>query len=340
MNSPIELHVKRDKAPAMVAEMARILKLPMEKDCQKSFLQLTPPFGQGFIMSYHASDGLDAVILDCRLSQPLHLTLHGPDAQPMHLFTISEGALNVKSEKGSFSLTPLQAAIHGDYGDGEYALVLPSETKVTVLMTMIHRKLFFEEIACGVLKLPAELLRVIKGSGETHQQFLYTDIFHLPAVDAVQEIVTNKDRGLLHSTHCSAMIYQNMYLLLNEYKRQSNFSNRRILRGAEKIKLIQAAEKIIGSNLQSPPTIPMLAKMVGINQQTLKNGFRQVYGMTINQYLTERRLTQASALIATGGMSIGEIADCVGYANGGYFSRKFKEKYGVAPSKFNELQES
>lgn len=106
------------------------------------------------------------------------------------------------------------------------------------------------------------------------------------------------------------------------------------MRRQERIQLIRDAENILVGRLVDPPTIPQLARMVGLNQQTLKQGFRQLFGRTINQHLNNNRLNQAGVLIKAGELSMGEIAREVGYNNPGYFSRKFREKYGVSPRSF------
>lgn len=318
----------------MVAELGRKLQLPLEEDCQKSFMQLKEDFGSGIIAAYETNRGLDTVLLKCRLQQPVELKLGGAFSLPLYFYTVGKGQVEVACETGKFSIGPLQGTIHGAYGAGLYTIQLPANEDLLIMLSLVHRKLFFEEIECGVLQVPPELLRVVSGNTREGQQFLFQDIYHLPAVDTLHDIVNHTERGLLHSAHASAKIYENMFLLLNEYKRLHERKYSRLVRDAAKINTIRAAEKIISTRLQDPPTIPMLAKMVGINQQTLKMGFRQLYGKTINTYLNDRRLDQAGLLISTGGMSIAEVASAVGYSNGGYFSRKFKQKYGVTPSKF------
>jgi AraC-like DNA-binding protein len=48
------------------------------------------------------------------------------------------------------------------------------------------------------------------------------------------------------------------------------------------------------------------------------------------EYLTNRRMETAKALILDGKHKIGEIADSLGYSPYS-FSRAFKKKYGVTP---------
>ena len=324
----------------MVSEMARLLQLPLEKDCQKAFLHLEPTVGEGTVAAYHTNKGLDSILFDVQLARPVQLIFTGRRAQPIMLFTVASGAVQVTCAEEQFRVATLQSTIHGAYGPGAYRIELPANQPLRVLLSSVHRKSFFDQIACGVLDLPPTLLDVVKGNYAAGHTFLFQDIVHLPAVDCVHSITNCDNIGLLHSTHASAQIYENMFALFSEYKRINQRSNPRVIRHADKINTIQAAEEVLLSNLRTPPTIPELARTVGINQQTLKMGFRQLYGMTINQFVNNHRLERASKLITSSGLSIAEVADIVGYSNGGYFARRFKQKYGVNPSQFQATFEA
>lgn len=72
--------------------------------------------------------------------------------------------------------------------------------------------------------------------------------------------------------------------------------------------------------------------MVGLNDCTLKRGFRQVFHTTAFGYLHHQRLEKAGQLLAIGEMSIGEVARAVGFADRSYFAAAFRKQYGVNPS--------
>jgi AraC-like DNA-binding protein len=94
------------------------------------------------------------------------------------------------------------------------------------------------------------------------------------------------------------------------------------------------AKHILDENLDSPPSIVDLAKQVGVNEFKLKNGFRQVHGMTPYKYLTEQRLEVARQLLWERQMNVTEAAFAVGYSSLSHFAKIFHEKYGVFPHKY------
>ncbi len=51
-------------------------------------------------------------------------------------------------------------------------------------------------------------------------------------------------------------------------------------------------------NISNPPSLIELARQVGINECTLKRGFRQIFGNTMFGYLHDYRMEQARQLLS------------------------------------------
>ena len=57
-------------------------------------------------------------------------------------------------------------------------------------------------------------------------------------------------------------------------------------------------------------------------------------GMSVTTYINCVKLDYAAQLLRTGEMNVTQIADYLGYSDGGYFSRLFRKRFGICPSKF------
>lgn len=104
----------------------------------------------------------------------------------------------------------------------------------------------------------------------------------------------------------------------------------------EKEKILKAKD-ILLSSLNNPPTIPELSLLIGTNQCYLKKGFKEVYGLTVYEYVQEQRMLKAKLLLSTSNFTISQVADEIGYSSAGNFSNAFKKYAGVFPS---ELQQN
>ncbi|MCR5789736.1 MAG: response regulator [Lachnospiraceae bacterium] len=64
--------------------------------------------------------------------------------------------------------------------------------------------------------------------------------------------------------------------------------------------------------------------------------FKSETGITLNQYITEYRLSRACELLKDPRNRIAEIAGQVGYSDSNYFSKIFRKSYGFSPSEYRE----
>lgn len=61
--------------------------------------------------------------------------------------------------------------------------------------------------------------------------------------------------------------------------------------------------------------------------------------MSLREYLNMLRMEDAKALLAYSELNITEISVAVGFNESGYFSRVFKEYYGMSPQKYRSHPE-
>jgi len=99
------------------------------------------------------------------------------------------------------------------------------------------------------------------------------------------------------------------------------------------IEAIKKAKDILIQNMQNPPSIIELSRMVAINDFKLKKGFKEVFGITPYNLLVDYRLELAKKIFQEGDMNINEIAEYIGYKYTQSFSRAFMQKYGIQPKK-------
>lgn len=333
-----EIRLRKGRAEYMLNQIARQLDVTVEKDCRRSQLAIPTGYGGGEVIVYSNMSGMDALLFDLPGRVSWRLTVDEQSAEPLTFFTVCSGVIEATSPTESFRISALQCAIHGGFNGESHHYHLAGDEGMVLMMTFVYKQEFFDGMDCASLRVPEDLLVVIEDLENAKPHFLFSDIFHLPIINAVQDILAQKDLGLLNSSFAAAKVHEALFLQIHEYKNHTENSSRRIVRHHEKIQLIRDAEQILISRLKNPPTIPELSRMVGLNQQTLKQGFRQLYGKSINQYLNNKRLEQAGILIRAGELSLREVSLEIGYNNPGYFSRRFREKYGVTPRYFSQAR--
>jgi two-component system response regulator YesN len=81
-------------------------------------------------------------------------------------------------------------------------------------------------------------------------------------------------------------------------------------------------------------SLQQAADVVHLNKTYLSELFKKETGISFNHYLTQLRIERAKELIAAGGVTIGVLAEQVGYPDGSYLTKVFKKMTGMTPNEF------
>lgn len=96
------------------------------------------------------------------------------------------------------------------------------------------------------------------------------------------------------------------------------------------------AQKYIKIHYSNPNfNIDDISKHLLVNQTYLRKMFKEAMGNTISEYQTKVRMEAAKHLITEGQYKLSAISEMVGYNDPGYFSKCFKNYYGVSPSEYH-----
>ena len=108
-----------------------------------------------------------------------------------------------------------------------------------------------------------------------------------------------------------------------------------LTKAVEKEKIFKAKE-IIMKHLNNPLTIPQIALSIGLNQCYLKKGFKEIYGMTVYDFIQEQRMLKAKLLLKENKFSVSQVAEQIGFSSISNFSSAFKKHTGVFPSELHQ----
>lgn len=82
--------------------------------------------------------------------------------------------------------------------------------------------------------------------------------------------------------------------------------------------------------------VDKLAELLNLGRTTVYNRTKSIMGVSPNMYIQNERLRIAAKLLLEGEYSVAEISEKVGFSDSTYFYKCFKNKYGVAPSKYGK----
>ena len=107
---------------------------------------------------------------------------------------------------------------------------------------------------------------------------------------------------------------------------------REILSGKPLPAALARATRFIDSQLSSPLTLDAVAGGANIGKRTLQQLFRQHLGVTVTEFVRERRMQRADEALRAGGARVADVADRIGYSSAANFSRDYRKRFGRPPS--------
>ena len=117
--------------------------------------------------------------------------------------------------------------------------------------------------------------------------------------------------------------------MLRNTKASSQFSNN--IHSEQNYEEIAA---YINNNFNQKISLNDLCLLFGTNKTTLCKKFREMYGITIVNYINRLRIKQAKVLLREGNLSVSQIATLVGFDSVHYFSKTFKKIENKSPLEY------
>ena len=100
--------------------------------------------------------------------------------------------------------------------------------------------------------------------------------------------------------------------------------------------VVRKALLYIDMNLASPISTKEIAQDQFLSPNYLSTRFKQEVGISISDYLLERRVKLACQLLSTTSFTIQEVAAKTGMGDASYFSKQFKRVMGLSPLRYKK----
>ena len=103
-------------------------------------------------------------------------------------------------------------------------------------------------------------------------------------------------------------------------------------------KLMARIMENLEANMDNPEySVEQMASDVGMHRMNLYRKIQSLYGMTPSEFIRTMRLKRAAQLLTDDpNLNVSEVADMVGFNTPKYFTKYFKELFGVLPSQYGK----
>lgn len=91
---------------------------------------------------------------------------------------------------------------------------------------------------------------------------------------------------------------------------------------------------IVRQELRSSLTIQTVARRLSVSESTLAKRFRREFGMTLGRYIDEMLVEEICRLLTATDLTVGEIAERLGFCDQFYLARFFSARQGLPPREY------
>ncbi len=96
-------------------------------------------------------------------------------------------------------------------------------------------------------------------------------------------------------------------------------------------RLLAEVFTVIEQRYRQNLSLSLIAAAVNLSPGYLTTTVRKKTGRTVQDWITERRMTEARRLLVHGDLAIADVSRMVGFADPGYFARTFRQVHAMTP---------
>lgn len=207
------------------------------------------------------------------------------------------------------------------------AWTAPSARQRSVIVN-VRPQFLLETFLSETDGVPAALQLLLNGRGNGAMRY-----YQLPLSARMFELATKLVQdpyaGILGLLSTEATVTELLCAGLAHFGSQASEPHRAY--SARELRCLHAARRILVNELKDPPTTREVARMAGLNETTLKRGFKTVFGESPFDLSVRCRMQRAFELLSEAPMGMTEVAEAVGYKHPTTFATAFRRHFGVQP---------
>lgn len=319
----------------IIADLAKQFAVPVEEDCGEYTIQLPEKTGTGYVRGNTFDSGIGYIEYNCTFFEDVELHFTLDQNHPLKFIFCSRGKIDHSFENDTelHTIEAFQNVIVASSGHNGHVLYFKANETSHIASLEIIRSIFSHRNNYHFQDLKPEMMEIFKDQ-KAEKSFYYLGNYSIKIADIVEEINSKEFSGFLRSIFLEGKAFEMLSLEIAQYNDdQREDKLPQILRRSDVEKVKKAAEKI-RKELETNHSVDFLAKEAGTNVNKLQDGFKYIYGLTVNKFMQQEKLEAAKELLTSSDFNISQISGMIGLNNRSYFSKIFKEKYGVSPKYF------
>ncbi|MCK7591806.1 AraC family transcriptional regulator [Subsaxibacter sp. CAU 1640] len=299
-------------------------------------LEFDNEIGKGCIKFISFDWGVSLVEFNAIFFDDILLINKVKNFNPIHFSYCSKGYFEHRfSNQSEFNvIEQYHAAIIVSRDGLDHFTLIPNGVHLEMNNIRIVRQEFLKKRLNNVEQLNEKLHEVFVDKNE--KEFAYFSPIHLKMEDHVKALRDIETEGMTRILQIEGEVYQLLSMHISRHDRHHQNDDLPSSLTSKELKIIKRQSKRILDDPSINYSLEQLSKNSGLSQAKLQEGFKFLYARTVTEYIRHVRLEAARDLMGNSDLNISQIVYTIGFTSRSYFSKIFKEKYGITPHEFKK----
>ncbi|MGB5822187.1 MAG: AraC family transcriptional regulator [Saonia sp.] len=321
----------------VMSDISKAFNTTYSESCGEYYLEIPRNIGEGNIRGINFDSGMGIVQYDCRFKEDVEFRFTVNEVHPLKFLYCLEGSLKHRFENYEEMHEIIQyqeAIVASDFFNG-HILRFHANINTVINSLEITRKAFQKKVRCELITMDEDLQKLFNDI-KAEKAFYHDGFYSLKLADLFREMQAFEGKDFLRKLFLEGKAYQMLTQQILQYEDDLEDSTKRNILRRTEIKQIEKAVHLIKTRISELDTVSDIAGEVGLNTNKLQEGFQNLYGITVNQYIQKIRLDLIKDLVLNTEYSMSEIVDLAGLSSKSYLSKIFREEYGKSPSEYRK----
>lgn len=323
----------------VLLDLGKAFNVKVVENCDELKLKLPANVGKGHISGVQFKNGLGLIQYNCCFHEDIEIRLTKSKIHPLKFMYVLEGSLEhqFSNEENIHIIDQYQHAIVASEEKNGHILKFDKGKSTSFSSIELERKKFQSKIACELKGVDSGLTNVFNDV-EAKETFYDKGYYSLKIADIFKEMNAYKKQDFIRKLFLEGYAIQMLAEEILQYEDSKRSEEEARFLTKYELGAIKEAAFYIENNISKELNVKTLSSVVGLNQNKLQHGFKMLYGTTVRVYIIDFRLRLVKTLLLTTELQMGEIADKIGIKSKSYFSKIFKDRYGLTPVEFKKKQ--
>ena len=290
---------------------------------------------KGFISSYELFEGLTVWVYNIEFYSKFQVELDlSPDGPIYFSYNVKGNFSNTINKSNDLvNILQNQNMIIKGSPNNSVTNEFPANTKLEIAVVIIDVELLGSLQIRNAKRMHLSIKKIFRNIPQD-QPYRYLGDINAETAKYASIICENNNTTLVGELLTEGAVLNMMASQIKAYEQDlKNESTQSTLTTSELSKISSLGDHII-NNIESKITIIELSKHFGLSPKKLQIGIRHLYGDSVGHYILNLRMGQAKYLLNTTDFNISEICNRVGLTSKSYFTKVFKNRFGMLPSKW------